>query len=137
MGLIWAGRDYQKAISAMYTISFAALIIIGTLSMAYADFTLGSILFSLGIVLMIGNEYIIARQAKKQPRYLSDLLFSPETLSEMINFAFVAYLLPATMAIFLYFLGDGSPRVLVVVFAGMIATGIKIAAKTVQFLMAK
>lgn len=132
------GRDIENlgTISALYTVSFAALIIIGTLCMAYANSTLGAILFSLGIVLIIGNEYITFRQATNKPKYLSDMLFSVDTLSEMVGFAFIAYLLPATIAIFLYFLGGGSSQVLIVVFAGLIATAIKLGTKTAQFMMA-
>lgn len=137
MELFGADLEDLRTVSALYTVSFAALIIIGTLSMAYANFTLGAILFSLGIVLVIGNEYILFRENAEQPHYLGELLFSPESLSEIFGFAFVAYLLPATIAIYLYFLEGGSSRVLIVVFAGLIATGIKVAAKIVQFMAAR
>ena len=125
----------MKRISALYTISFAALIIIGTLSMAYANFMLGMILFSLGIVLVIANEHMAFKQSTHKPQFLSDLFFSPEAISEMLGFAIVAYLMPATIAIFLYFLGNASSRVLIIVFAGLVATVIKMAAKVIEFMM--
>ncbi|MCX8174920.1 MAG: hypothetical protein N3E51_01820 [Candidatus Micrarchaeota archaeon] len=129
MGL-FGETEAQKAsaISILYTLSFASLFAIGTLLMAFANFLLGVILFSLGLLLMVANEYMLLR--RQPPAAFS----SPsEALSSLLSFAVASYLFPATIALFLYFGYGFSERVLVVVAAGFIITSVKIAAKTAEF----
>ena len=119
-------------ISVLFTISFAALLAIGTLLMAFANFFLGAILFSLGIILIAGNEFLLFKR-QSRARFSTP----SEALSGLLNFAVAAYLFPATVALFLYFAYGWSERVLIVVVAGFVVTSVKLIARTAEFYYSK
>ena len=135
--LLWTNEKEQfSRISLLFTVSFAILLIIGTLCMVFANFNLGVLLFTLGVLLVAGNEYLVFRRLNTR-EYSSALRTPSKSIEDLMNFAVLAYVLPSTSAIFLYFFADMSVQVLVVVFAGFILTSIKIVSRSLQFYFSK
>ena len=135
--LLWTNeREQFSRISLLFTISFSALLIIGTLCMAYANFSLGVLLFALGVALVAGNEYLVFQRLRTRD-YAAALRTPSKSIEDLMNFAILAYILPSASAIFLYFFANMSTQVLVIVFAGFILTGIKIVSRSLQFYLSK
>jgi hypothetical protein len=135
--LLWSSeREQFSRISLLFTLSFSILLILGTLCMVFANFSLGLALFSLGTLLVAGNEYLIFQRLRTRER-LTSLRIPSKAIEDLLNFAILAYILPSTAAIFLYFFADMSVQVLVVVFAGFLLTSIKIVSRSLQFYFSK
>jgi len=135
--LLWTSEKEQfSRISLLFTLSFSILLILGTLCMVFANFSLGIVLFSLGVVLVAGNEFLIFRRLRTRER-LTSLRMPSKAIEDLLNFAILAYILPSTAAIFLYFFADMSVQVLIVVFAGFLLTSIKIVSRSMQFYFSK
>jgi len=135
--LLWSNEKEQfSRISLLFTLSFSILLVMGTLCMVFANFGLGVVLFSLGVVLLAGNEYLVFKRLRRNEG-ARDSRSPSKPIEDLMNFAILAYILPSTSAIFLYFFADMSVQVLVVVFAGFILTSIKIVSRTVQFYFSK
>ncbi|MFA6907979.1 MAG: hypothetical protein WC263_04085 [Candidatus Micrarchaeia archaeon] len=135
--LLWSNeREQFSRISLLFTISFSLLLIAGTLCMAFASFNLGLLLFALGVVLVAGNEYLVFRRLRTA-EYAAALRTPSKSIEDLMNFAILAYILPSTSAIFLYFFAGMSIQVLVIVFAGFILTSIKIVSRSLQFYFSK
>jgi hypothetical protein len=135
--LFWSSEKEQfSRISLLFTLSFSVLLAIGTISMVFANFSLGAVLFGLGVVLLVGNEFIVFKRLKTRD-YVRELRTPSKSIEDLLNFAILAYVLPSTSAIFLYFFADMSMQVLVVVFAGFILTTVKIVSRSVQFYLSK
>lgn len=135
--LLWTSeREQFSRISLLFTLSFSILLILGTLCMVFANFSLGIVLFSLGVVLVAGNEYLLFQRIRTRERLVS-LRMPSKAIEDLLNFAILAYILPSTAAIFLYFFADMSVQVLVVVFAGFLLTSIKIVSRSLQFYLSK
>lgn len=135
--MLLGGNETERLsrISILFTLSFALLLLIGALSMAFANFMLGFVLFLLGLVLVIGNEWLELEKAKKKGRGAA---FSPSAaISDVLNFAIVAYLFPSAISLFLFFTQGWGTQVLVIAVAGFTVTTVKVAAKTAQFFLAK
>ncbi|VVC00305.1 Uncharacterised protein [uncultured archaeon] len=127
----------MSLISILFTVSFGALLVLGTLLMAIpsANFLLGTILFSLGLLLMLGNEYLIF---KRQSRKGYGRALPPgQLMAGLLNFAIAAYIFPSAIALFMYFAYGWDQRVLSVVIAGFIVTSVKVAARTAELFFAK
>lgn len=123
-------------ISLLFTLSFSMLLALGALSMAYANFRLGFVLFVLGLVLLVGNEFLVYRKLEKKARQ-SPLPSPSQLLSETINFALIAYIAPSAIALFLFFFQGAGTQVLVIAVAGFAVTSVKVAAKTAQLVLGK
>ena len=135
--LLWSNEKEQfSRISLLFTISFSILLIIGTLCMVFANFSLGVMLFALGVLLVAGNEFLVFKRLRTK-EYASALRTPSKSIEDLMNFAILAYVLPSTSAIFLYFFADMSVQVLVIVFAGFILTSIKIVSRSLQFYFSK
>jgi hypothetical protein len=135
--LLWTSeREQFSRISLLFTLSFSILLILGTLCMVFANFSLGMVLFALGVVLVAGNEFLIFRRLRTRER-LTSLRMPSKAIEDLLNFAILAYILPSTAAIFLYFFADMGVQVLVVVFAGFLLTSIKIVSRSLQFYLSK
>ena len=135
--LLWTNEKEQfSRISLLFTISFSILLIVGTLCMAFANFNLGVLLFTLGVLLVSGNEYLIFKRLNTW-EYANVLRTPSKSIEDLMNFSILAYVLPSTSAIFLYFFADMSVQVLVIVFAGFILTSIKIVSRSLQFYFSK
>jgi hypothetical protein len=135
--LLWSNEKEQfSRISLLFTISFSILLIIGTLCMVFASFNLGVILFALGVMLVGGNEFLVFKRLRTR-EYAAALRTPSKSIEDLMNFAILAYILPSTSAIFLYFFADMSVQVLVIVFAGFILTSIKIVSRSLQFYFSK
>jgi len=135
--LLWSNEKEQfSRISLLFTISFSILIVVGTLCMVFANFSLGVLLFSLGVLLVAGNEYLVFRRLRTK-EYSAFLRTPSKSIEDLMNFAILAYVLPSTSAIFLYFFAEMSVQVLVVVFAGFILTSLKIVSRSLQFYFSK
>ncbi|MFA6328081.1 MAG: hypothetical protein WCY41_01400 [Candidatus Micrarchaeia archaeon] len=135
--LFWANeREQFSRISLLFTISFSILLIVGTLCMVFANFSLGVLLFALGTLLVAGNEYLVFRRLRTS-EYTNALRTPSKSIEDLMNFAIIVYILPSTSAIFLYFFADMSVQVLIIVFAGFILTGIKIVSRSLQFYFSK
>ncbi len=135
--LLWTNEKEQFShISLMFTFSFSILLILGVLCMVFANFNLGLVLFSLGVVLVAGNEYLVFRRLRTR-EHIATLRMPSKAIEDMLNFAILAYILPSTAAIFLYFFADMSMQVLIVVFAGFLLTSIKIVSRSMQFYFSK
>lgn len=118
-------------ISLLFTLSFGLLLLIGTLYMAFSAFNLGFVLFLLGLVLLVGNEYLVYKRLLKKNRGAPTV--SPSAaISEILNFAMVAYIAPSAIALFLFFMQGWGYEVLVIAVAGFTVTSVKVAAKTAQ-----
>jgi hypothetical protein len=122
-------KEQLSTISMLFILSFALLLILGTLSMAFANFTLGFVLFLLGIILLIGNEWLEFRNSKKKPDFSEP---PSKFLSSLINFVVAAFLLPSAAALLLFFVYGWGNEVLVVSVAGLSVTAVKLAARTAQ-----
>jgi len=134
--MLWANEKEQfSRISLLFTLSFSILLIIGVLCMAFANFNLGAVLFSLGVLLVAGNEYLVFRRLSSREQ--RSTLTPSKSIEDLLNFAILAYILPSTAAIFLYFFADMSVQVLIIVFAGFILTSIKIVSRSLQFYVSK
>jgi hypothetical protein len=135
--LLWTNEKEQfSRISLLFTVSFAALLIIGTLCMVYANFNLGVLLFSLGVLLVAGNEFLLFKRLRTR-EYAHAISTPSKSIEDLMNFAILAYILPSASAIFLYFFANMSAQVLVIVFAGFILTSIKIVSRSMQFYFSK
>jgi len=135
--LLWSNEKEQfSRISLLFTLSFSILLIIGVLCMAFANFDLGVVLFGLGVALVAGNEYLVFRRLRGK-EYSKELRTPSKSIEDLLNFAILAYILPSTSAIFLYFFADMSPQVLVIVFAGFVLVSIKIVSRSLQFYFSK
>ncbi|MCX6769645.1 MAG: hypothetical protein NT051_03115, partial [Candidatus Micrarchaeota archaeon] len=53
-------------ISVLFTLSFSLLLLLGAISMAFANFTLGFVLFILGLTLLVGNEYLVFKRLSRK-----------------------------------------------------------------------
>jgi len=135
--LLWSNEKEQfSRISLLFTLSFSILIVAGVLCMAFASFALGAALFSLGVMLVAGNEYLVFRRLRGR-EYARELRAPSKSIEDLLNFAILAYILPSTSAIFLYFFADMSAQVLVIVFAGFILVSIKVVSRSLQFYLSK
>jgi len=135
--LLWSNEKEQfSRISLLFTLSFSILLVLGMLCMAFANFDLGVALFALGTVLVAGNEYLVFRRLRGK-EYAKELRAPSKSIEDLLNFAILAYILPSTSAIFLYFFADMSAQVLVIVFAGFILVSIKIVSRSLQFYVSK
>ena len=135
--LLWTNeREQFSRISLLFTISFSILLIIGTLCMVFANFSLGALLFLLGVLLVAGNEYLVFRRLTAKA-YSGAVRTPSKAIEDLMNFAILAYVLPSTSAIFLYFFANMSVQVLIIVFAGFILTSIKIVSRSLQFYFSK
>ena len=135
--LLWTNeREKFSRISLLFTVSFSILLIIGVLCMVLANFTLGVMLFMLGALLVSGNEYLVFKRLNTR-EYSAALRTPSKSIEDLMNFAVLAYVLPSTSAIFLYFFAGMSVQVLVIVFAGFILTSIKIVSRSLQFYFSK
>ncbi|MFA5929395.1 MAG: hypothetical protein WC861_00770 [Candidatus Micrarchaeia archaeon] len=135
--LLWTSeREQFSRISLLFTVSFSILLVIGTLCMAFANFSLGVVLFALGVVLVAGNEYIVFRRLNTR-EYSASLRTPSKSIEDLMNFSILAYVLPSTSAIFLYFFADMGVQVLIIVFAGFILSSIKIVSRSLQFYFSK
>jgi hypothetical protein len=127
-------KEWFSRISTLFAASYSLLLILGTLSMAFFNFWLGFILFFLGLVLVAGNELLVFKQIssdkKERPR-------SASLLIDALNFAIPAFLLPSTIAVYLFFMEGWGNEVLVFALAGLSATAVKLAARTAQLFFAK
>ncbi|MCX6769262.1 MAG: hypothetical protein NT051_01130, partial [Candidatus Micrarchaeota archaeon] len=64
------------------------------------------------------------------------LLSPTNAISELLNFAILAYLMPSVISLFLFFFEGWGSQVLVFAVAGFSVTSVKVAARTAQlFLM--
>lgn len=124
-------RDAFLKISTLFFISFSALLLIGTLSMAFANFELGVVLFVFGMVLVVGNETLSRRIA--EPGYAGSGV--PSFLPDLLKFAAVAYVFPLAVAIGISLLYGWSGRLSFVVFAGLAATGVKVLMVTAKLFL--
>lgn len=128
--------DSVSKVSLLFTLSFSVLLALGTLSMAYANFRLGFVLFVLGLILLAGNEFLVYRRMEKKAR--SQPFPRPSAiLSETINFALIAYIMPSAISLFLFFFQGWGSQVLIIAIAGFAVTTVKVAAKTAQLVLAK
>ena len=135
--LLWTNEKEQfSRISLLFTISFTALLVIGTLCMVYASFNLGVLLFALGVVLVAGNEFLVFKRLRTKA-YANAVRTPSKSIEDLMNFAILAYILPSASAMFLYFFANMSVQVLVIVFAGFILTSIKIVSRSMQFYFSK
>jgi len=134
---LWSNENEQfSRISLLFTISFSLLLIIGTLCMVFANFSLGVVLFLLGVLLVAGNEYLVFQRLRTN-EYAAALRTPSKSIEDLMNFAILSYILPSTSAIFLYFFADMGVQVLVIVIAGFILTSIKIVSRSLQFYFSK
>ncbi len=123
-------------ISLLFNISLGALLLLGALSMSFANFMLGAILFSLGLVLLLGNEYLAFRRLKIRGFARAKTVSPTAFLSGILNFAILA-LFPAVAALVLYFGFGAEERVLLLVFASLCVASIKVAARTAELFLVK
>jgi len=124
-------KDAFSKVSALFFISFASLLLLGTLSMAFASFELGVILYILGLVLVVGNDAVSARSCERGYGSVRAVSFIPE----LVNFAAVAYVFPILVALAVAAFVGTNDRLSFVVFAGMAATGVKVLIVTARLLM--
>jgi len=122
--------DALLKISFLFFISFSALLPIGMLSMAFANFELGAILFTLGMVLVVGNEAISIRCEEKGYSEFSVVSLLPE----IIMFTAVTYFLPIALAFAASHFYGWSGKLYFVVFAGMAATVVKVIMVSVRLM---
>ena len=131
----YSEKEQFLQVSLLFTISFSLLLALGALSMAFASFQLGAVIFSLGMALVAGNEYMLFRKQRK--------LFGPkppsasDSISSLINFVIISFVIPSTASLLLYFAFGWGERVLVIVVAGMILSAAKVLSVTARLFLAK
>lgn len=129
-------KEKFSSISLLFNISLAALLVLGTALMVFANFALGAVLFGLGMVLLIGNEYLYFRRSRIRGFVSAKTVSPTKSLSGIFNFA-LAVLFPAVLALILYFGYGSSEKMLVIVFACMAVASIKVAARTAELFLVK
>jgi hypothetical protein len=129
-------KEKFPLISFLFNVSLGALLLLGALSMAFANSTLGGILFFLGLLLLISNEYLAFRRLKIRGFARAKTVSPTAFLSGMLNFA-ILVLFPAALALVLYFGFGAEERVLLIVFASLAVASIKVAARTAELFLVK
>lgn len=126
-------RDALLKASKLFFISFSILLPIGMLSMAFANFELGAILFALGMVLVVGNELISVTCEEKGYAEFSSVAFLPD----LFLFAAVTYLLPIVLVLAISHFYGWNDKLYLVGFMGLAATAVKLMAVSVKFFRKK
>jgi hypothetical protein len=123
-------------IPLIFTLLFSILLVIGTLCMVFADFSIGAALFSLGLGLMASNEYLAFKRLKGNVN--SSAARTPlKFIEDLLNFIILACVMPSTVAVSLYFFANMGEQVLVVVLASFILISIKVISYSLQFYFSK
>lgn len=129
-------KEKISVISTLYIFSFALLLSLGALSMAFVDLLFGAVLFFLGLVLVAGNELMVLRQASGLVR-TSTRAFSPDALRELLMFAIPSLVIPLVFAAFLHYVLNMGQEAAIIVFAGVAATAVKVLARTLALALLK
>jgi len=119
--------------SVLFTFSFATLLLLGVLLMAFGDLKLGSTLFFLGLVLVAGNEYMIFRRERGS---LAGVGVSAD-IESLMGFTIAACAISTFVGFTAYTLYGWSDRLIFVAFAGIIISTVKILAVSSQLLLTK
>lgn len=125
----------MERVSLLYLVSYASLLSIGALCLALANMALGAILFSLGLVLVVGGEYAIMR--RRPPADNAKAAGMSSDLYGMLSFSLVACAASFAAAILLSSFYGWSGRMLVLAFSGLAASAVKLMAATVHLFFAK
>jgi hypothetical protein len=125
-------KHHFSIVSLLFSLTFFALIAIGTLIMVFdkmfgTNFTLGLLLFVLGTVLMLGNEIMFIRGLIKSENTEQT---ASESVASVVNFAVISYLLPLVIVVYLYLTVTKESKLLIIVIAGFVTATIKLASKT-------
>ncbi|MEM4633682.1 MAG: hypothetical protein QW275_00850 [Candidatus Anstonellaceae archaeon] len=122
-------------ISAIFAASFSILLVLGCASMVFANFQLGAILFSLGLVLVAGNEYMlfqrqIYRKDIRQHSLSSDI-------EQLLVFSILAFFAGGAIAYLHYLVYGWSEKMLIAIACGFLSSIVKISSVTAQLLLIK
>ncbi|MCX8196738.1 MAG: hypothetical protein N3G80_00245 [Candidatus Micrarchaeota archaeon] len=123
-------KQVIRITSLLFNLSMGILLVLGSLSMVFANFLLGQVLFGLGLVLLIGNEFLSYRYLKLFPKRQ---LPPTQMLSGMLGFLF-ACLLPAATSVVWYFGFEQNEKILIIALAGVCVATIKIVSRTLLLL---
>jgi len=122
-------------ISIIFIVSFSALLLLGCLSMTFANFDLGAVLFALGLVLVAGNEYMLLRRHRIMSR--SAAIPVSSDIEGLILFSLAASPTAAIVGYLHYMFYGWSEKVLLAVASGFLASAVKIASVSLQLLLPK
>jgi hypothetical protein len=133
----WSNESEKfSGISLLFTLFFSIFLVIGALCMVFATFSLGAVLFSVGMGLMAGNDYLAFKRLKGNI-YSPDARTPSKFIDDLFNFAILACVLPSTASVSLYLFADMGEQVLVIVLASFILISIKVVSCSLQFYFSK
>lgn len=124
----------MERISLLYLLSYSFLLLVGALSATLANAALGAILFFLGLVLLVGDEYAKSRQRARAGPVAQGL---SSEISGMVAFSLVACAASLSAAFLLSSFYGWDARMLSLAFSGLAASAAKVASSTMTLFFAK
>jgi hypothetical protein len=103
--------------------------------MVFANFSLGALLFALGLVLVAGNEYMLLRRHRMMAHSASIPVSSD--IEGLIMFSLAACAAASAVGYVHYMFYGWSDRVLLAVACGFAASAVKIVSVSLQLLLPK
>ncbi|MCX8197856.1 MAG: hypothetical protein N3F07_01525 [Candidatus Micrarchaeota archaeon] len=119
-------------VSALFTISFSVLLFVGCLSMVFANFSLGALLFFLGLALVAGNEYMLLSKGASRPFPQAS---ASSGIEGLVLFSLASFSAAAAIAYAHYLAYGGSDKAIVAIACGLLASVVKIASASLQFFL--
>jgi hypothetical protein len=115
-----------RIIAIIFTITMGLLVVLGAMVMMFGNFELGSILFVLGLVLVISNESILPRLKRFKS---TNPNIEPGLVEEVLNLAIIGYTPPVVIATYLFFTRTADFKLVIFTAATFTVVTMKIFAK--------